>query len=167
METTDSVIADLRDKVPLDSDEKVVTSCLARPLSFPLPVNHKQFSYGLLLLTNKKLVYVGAWPKAVLLSKPLKDLTSIGIEKNVLVAKELRTVLRISYEGGTELFDVGKTRPEGVTIETLAEQINQLRAREQETPTTSTVVICRYCGLKNKGDQPKCSGCGAPLPASG
>lgn len=33
-----------------------------------------------------------------------------------------------------------------------------------ESRVTPVIVVCRYCGVKNKPDQTKCPSCGAPLP---
>ncbi|MDG6943066.1 MAG: hypothetical protein JRM94_03205 [Nitrososphaerota archaeon] len=183
MQSSDALFKDLGEKVSLGADERVAVSCLARLPSLPRLETRPELGYGLLLLTNRRLVFIRAWPKGIALDKPLTDLAGVGLEANVMVGGELRTVLRLSYGETTELLDIGEMRPKSDTVEALVGQIRHLRASEiirtQATPITDFgwlkdilekggvlvgVVKCPSCGgpldLPSKGGSVKCSHCG-------
>jgi hypothetical protein len=49
------------------------------------------------------------------------------------------------------------------TLKEVREERRRLAQQALSQGTVPSMVFCKFCGVKNKADQPKCSSCGAPL----
>ncbi len=103
-------------------------------------------SLGILLITNRRILFYDQDIGHLSLIRALTDLTGISVDTNLLVGKKLRDVLRLTFTN-TFLFDLYESSPPEISVFNLAELIMRLRLRE--LIRTDSSAILDFVSLKN------------------
>jgi hypothetical protein len=133
-----------------------------------------QINKGLLVFTNDNMIFMqqeGAWSKnyGQALRIPLEQISGIVISGGFLQIGVGVSGVAQQHKFGAFENDSGKpkgheVRAEMETILTQAREEKKRIAQEALAKGAApAMVFCRFCGTKNKPDQPKCTSCGATL----
>jgi hypothetical protein len=160
----------------LEGEEiKLKFNCSRSTISSPSMWDGKsrqQFNKGMLIFTNDNMIFMqqeGAGNYGQALRFPLESIS--GLVTGGSLIKHIR--IAVGAGGSSEQHEfVGFTSTQQVqdaraAIESLLkvsrEEKKRLAVETMQKGTVPTMVFCRFCGTKNKSDQPNCANCGAIL----
>jgi hypothetical protein len=132
---------------------------------------------GLLVLTNDNLIFMqqeGAWSSnyAQALRIPLEHIS--GVVSGGALIKHIRILVGVSgnpvqHEFINFVSTYGQQQIHEVradiekALKETREEKKRLAQEALSRGATPAMIFCKYCGARNKSDQPKCINCGATL----
>jgi len=136
-----------------------------------------QTNKGLLVFTNDNMVFMqqeGAWKSnyAQALRFPLEHIS--GVVSGGTVIKHIRIVVGISGSSEQHEFinfisTYGKQQIHEVradiekVLKEVREEKKRLAVEAMAKGQVPAMIFCKFCGARNKADQPQCKNCGAPI----
>jgi len=115
------------------------------------------------VITNQRVIL--RHPHALGLKKDYTDYNYIDFEDMTIDRGILRSTIKCTFKSAAPplLFaDVPKADAEQA-YRTIRENISKAQMQVLTEETTPAMIVCSYCGTKNKPDASKCINCGASL----
>ena len=124
---------------------------------------HLAIDIDSVVITNQRVIL--RHPHALGLKKDYTDYNYLDFTDIIIDKGIVRSTLKCTFKSTVPpllLNDVPKADAE-IAYRTIRENINKAQTKALTEATMPQMIICSYCGTKNKPDAPKCINCGAKL----
>jgi|SRR5208283_4511905 len=124
---------------------------------------HLKIDIDSVVITNQRVIL--RHPHALRLKKDYTDYNYMDFENVIIDKGILRSTIKCTFRSVMPpllLNDIPNTDAEKA-YRIIRENINKAQTQASTEGTTLGMIICSYCGTKNKPDASKCVNCGANL----
>jgi len=124
---------------------------------------HYKIDIDSVVITNERVIL--RHPHSLGLKKDYTDYKYNDFENVIIDKGIMRSTIKCTFKSGIApllLNDVPNADAESA-YRIIRENINKAQTQILVEGTTSEMIICSYCGTKNKPDASKCINCGANL----
>jgi ribosomal protein L40E len=124
---------------------------------------HYKIDIDSVMITSERVIL--RHPHALGLKKDYTDYNYSDFENVVIDKGIMRSTIKCTFKSGIApllLNDIPKADAENA-YRILRENISKTQTRDLTESIMSEMIICSYCGTKNKPDASKCINCGANL----